>query len=145
MRPSASVAVTVKATGPSTVGVPLITPVAGARVRPAGSDPAVTAKVLVPPPPVVVSACVNGWPLVVGARAAGPTPSGSETVRVSACAPVLPSASAAVTVKGKAPVAVGVPLMTPVAELRVRPAGSVPLVTAKVYGPVPPPAVTGKL
>ncbi len=36
--------------------------------------------------------------------------------------------------------AVGVPLMTPVAGVRVSPAGSVPLVKDQVYGVVPPDA-----
>ena len=48
--------------------------------------------------------------------------------------------SVPVMVKLKLPVAVGVPLSTPVLA-RVKPVGSVPVVVAKVYGPVPPVAV----
>jgi hypothetical protein len=36
------------------------------------------------------------------------------------------------------PAAVGVPLTSPVVELSVKPAGKVPLVTANVFGEVPP-------
>src|SRR5450756_332006 len=45
-------------------------------------------------------------------------------------------------VKEKEPVAVGVPVMAPVAVLSERPVGSAPAVTAKVYGAVPPEAET---
>lgn len=55
---------------------------------------------------------------------------------VDAAAPA-PNALVAVTVKLAAPAVVGVPLMTPVEVLRVRPAGSEPLPMAKVNGPVP--------
>ncbi len=55
MQPFASVAVTVKPKGPTTVGVPERTP-AALRSSPAGSAPAVTAKVTAPTPPVWVSA-----------------------------------------------------------------------------------------
>ena len=54
-------------------------------------------------------------------------------------APVL--LSVAVMVKLTAPLAVGVPVIAPALE-SVRPAGRAPLVIAKVYGPVPPLAVT---
>ena len=49
----------------------------------------------------------------------------------------------AVTVKLNPPVAVGVPERTPLL-LRVRPVGTVPVVVAKVNGPVPPEAVTSR-
>ena len=55
---------------------------------------------------------------------------------------VLPEASFAVIVRLEVPVAVGVPLMTPVAGLRARPEGRVPAVMLKVYGVVPPVACT---
>jgi hypothetical protein len=42
------------------------------------------------------------------------------------------------TVKVEVPTIEGVPEMTPVEELIVRPAGSVPLATAKVFPPDPP-------
>src|SRR5215831_19154516 len=45
------------------------------------------------------------------------------------------------TVKPEVPVAVGVPEITPLAGVRVSPAGSVPLAIDHVYGGVPPVAV----
>ena len=51
-------------------------------------------------------------------------------------------ASVAVIVKLNWPGETGVPEMTPVALLSVRPGGSAPLETAKVYGGVPPVAET---
>ena len=46
--------------------------------------------------------------------------------------------SVAVTVNEKVPAVVGVPLIWPLVKLSVRPAGSAPLVTAQLYGVVPP-------
>lgn len=54
-----SVAVTVKVcVVAAAVGLPLIVPVVGASVRPAGSDPVVTLQVYVPEPPPAVSVAV---------------------------------------------------------------------------------------
>ena len=47
-------------------------------------------------------------------------------------------ASASLTVKLAVPTAVGVPLMTPLVLLSVRPAGSAPCVIDQVYGVMPP-------
>ncbi|PJN08399.1 hypothetical protein CG723_28880 [Streptomyces sp. CB01635] len=71
----------------------------------------------------VAVAQVGAWTVMVNSLTAGGT-SGSGSV--------------AVTVKVKAPVVVGVPVMAPVVALRVRPGGSAPPVTAKVGLPVPP-------
>jgi hypothetical protein len=49
-------------------------------------------------------------------------------------------ASVTVTVNDAVPAAVGVPEITPL-ELRVNPAGSVPELTLKIYGVVPPVAL----
>lgn len=59
---------------------------------------------------------------------------GAAIVNVYCRVPVKLCASVAVTVIGKAPACVGVPLRTPVVALRVRPVGSVPLVTVKEKG-----------
>ncbi|CAJ0822895.1 hypothetical protein LMG18101_05255 [Ralstonia flaminis] len=56
-------------------------------------------------------------------------------------APVPVLLSVARTVKVLEPSAVGVPETTPVLAFRLRPAGSVPLDTAYVYGAVPPVAL----
>ena len=56
--------------------------------------------------------------------------------------PGQPFASVAVIVKLKVPARVSVPEMTPVLALSVKPFGSAPLETVKVYGAVPPTAET---
>jgi len=48
--------------------------------------------------------------------------------------------SVTVTVKSEVPAAVGVPVMIPVESSRLKPAGSVPVVTDHVYGVTPPEA-----
>ena len=53
-----SVAVTVKLAVPAVVGVPEITPVAPARAKPVGSEPAVTDQVMGAAPPVDVKAAL---------------------------------------------------------------------------------------
>ena len=80
VRPSRSVAVTAKANGPFAVGVPPITPVAGASVRPAGRVPAATAKVSAPRPPVATTGVAYATPLLSGGTLAVATASGSTTV-----------------------------------------------------------------
>ena len=50
--------------------------------------------------------------------------------------------SVTVIVKVKDPAAVGVPERTPVAGFNVKPAGSDPVVTANVYGLMPPVAAS---
>ncbi len=56
VEPSGSVAVTVKLNGPLAVGVPETTPLLEIDM-PAGSAPAVRAKLNAPDPPVALSAC----------------------------------------------------------------------------------------
>ena len=50
-------------------------------------------------------------------------------------------ASVAVMVRFAVPLAVGVPLIAPVAVLRLRPGARLPAVMAKLYGAVPPAAL----
>ena len=66
------------------------------------------------------------------------------TVMDSGCAgDVLPALSFTVTLNDDAPVADGVPLIVPLLALKLRPAGSVPLLTVQLlYGGVPPVAVS---
>src|SRR6185295_3112568 len=66
----------------------------------------------------------------------------ASTGSVYGCAPVTPLASVAVTVMFEEPTAPGVPEMTPEAPASVSPPGSVPAVTAKVYGARPPAAAS---
>src|SRR3990170_6960936 len=56
----------------------------------------------------------------------------------SAFVAVAPLSSVALTVKFEVPAAVGVPLISPVALLRLSPAGSASTVTAHVIGALPP-------
>jgi hypothetical protein len=66
------------------------------------------------------------------------------TVSWKLALPVAEAASVTVTVNVVvASVAVGVPLICPLVVLKLIPAGSVPPLNAKVYGVVPPLAVTG--
>src|SRR4051812_20327733 len=57
--PVESVTVTVKCVVPPAVGAPLIAPVAGSSVRPAGSAPAETDHVYGPAPPITLSVALN--------------------------------------------------------------------------------------
>ena len=65
---SASVAVTVKVVMPTSVGVPLISPVLASRPNPAGRAPAVTANVAMPVPPAVSSSTVYGVPTLAAGQ-----------------------------------------------------------------------------
>ena len=67
---------------------------------------------------------------------------GEPTVMLSAFDALAEPLSDTITVNGKEPAAVGVPLMTPVAGLSTRPAGNAPDETDHVYGAVPPAAAT---
>ncbi len=108
---------------PTAVGEPLMTPVAGAMLRPAGSG--LAEKLVGDPDAVIVK--LNGVPTVPGRVSGlfvmiGATPAAA-TVMVSVALPVpllfvAPSRTAVV------PAVVGEPLMTPVAGAMLKPAGS---------------------
>jgi hypothetical protein len=86
--------------------------------------------VLAVPPTVAV----NVW-LCDGRRetedGVNETDTGAFTVRLN-CLEVDAPSSVALTLNVKTPVAVGAPLMTPVVDAKLRPAGSAPLVTTHV-------------
>jgi hypothetical protein len=63
--------------------------------------------------------------------------SGAKIVMLKACVAVFESESVTLTVKLLVPVAVGVPLMTPL-ELRVNPVGRLPDNSDQVLEPLPP-------
>ena len=110
---------------------------------PAGSEPAWTANVYGAVPPLAVIVLLYALPVVAPVSAPGAGASvivGQVMSSVYAALPVQPFASVAVTVKLEDPTAVGVPVRLP-SPASVRPAGSEPLVTAKVYGLAPPEAV----
>lgn len=138
-----SVAVMVKFAVPDAVGVPSMTPVAPCSVRPAGNDPAVMLHETGRVPPLDCSV-VAGYTLFI-------VPPGSDVVVIvkGGGAITMPSAFVAVsagvvesltcTVKSAVPAAVGVPVITPVALCKVRPAGRAPAVNVHdEYGGVPP-------
>ena len=126
-----SVAVTVKLKIPAAVGVPLSRPFE-LRARPPGNAPEVIANVKGAVPPLaemVWLMAVATLPLV---NDVGETKMvGAFTVRENVWALEAVVESVAIMLKLNVPPAGAVPLRTP-AELSVRPAGSDPLVTAKV-------------
>jgi hypothetical protein len=98
-------------------------------------------------PPLAVTG-VNGVYAVFTVRlllaTAWVTVSAPLTVRLNVLLEVAEAPSVTVTVNVVwASVAVGVPLICPVVVLKLIPAGGVPPLRAKVYGVVPPLAVTG--
>ena len=143
-------AVIVKLKVPPVVGVPEMTavvPLVGFRFRPGGSAPLETVKVYGGVPPLAVIVWLYGTPRTGVGSVAGLTVMNGQpgTTGITMEYVRLPGqllASVAVIVKVYWPDVVGVPEMTPVVVLSVRPGGSVPLVSAKVYGAVPPVAET---
>lgn len=124
-----SVAVTVRVafpTGPN--GVPLITPVEGFNVKPAGKDD--TCQVCAPVPPFAISVREYGTPTIPSGSAVVVISSGGivdviATVAVAVCGGVPESVTVNVTMAGTV-VGDAIPLTTPVAALNVKPDGSVP-------------------
>jgi hypothetical protein len=146
--PAASVTVTVNVVVTSVVvGVPEISPVAVLKFSPVGSVPPLKVKVYGVVPPLAVTgvkgvAATSTVSVVVGT--AWVVASAGFTVRLNVLLEVAVAASVTVTVNTVVvSVAVGVPLICPVVVLKFMPAGSVPPLNAKLYGVVPPLAVTG--
>ena len=109
----------------------MIAPVDAFSVRPAGRDPVATENVYgVIPPLTVMAALLKGTftppEVVAGHVSEGPP----EIVKVQLVAAAVPFASFTWIVK--LPDAVGVPVIAPVDEFSVRPAGSAPVVTENV-------------
>ena len=126
---------------PAAVGVPLKIPVAAPSVKPAGKVPELTVQVTAPDAPVAVNDWLYAVPTVQFGSVDGAMVNTPEMVRVYARVPVCASESVACTVNEDVPAAVGVPLIMPVPAPSVRPAGSVPELTAHVTAPVAPLAV----
>lgn len=138
-----SVALTVKLNVPDAVGVPVIAPLL-ARVKPAGSAPALTDHEYGGVPPVALRFCCgyavpavpDGSDVVVTVGGVG---AGLMTI-CRGCVPDRFAESVALTVKLYVPAVVGVPVSAPVLA-SVKPGGNAPTLTDHVYGGVPPPAV----
>src|SRR5512140_2942725 len=92
-------------------------------------------------PPLAVIVWLYAEPVVPAGSVGGESViTGQSMVREYARLPEQPFVSVAVTVKENAPVTVGVPVRPP-PEASVRPAGSAPALSAKVYGAELPEAV----
>ena len=122
--PTKFVALTINVAGAS--DAPLSCPVVWFRTTPIGSDPT-TDQVIVGDPVasnLIFNCCLGGAVrvvvVIVGAVGMGPT------VRVNRCAGDDPVAFVAITSKVMIPTDIVLPLMTPVAGLRLSPNGSDP-------------------
>ena len=129
----ASVAVMVKVAAVVLVGVPVMAPVLVFKVRPAGSVPLVTAYTYGAVPALAAALDEYGVPTVSEAFSVANVSTGqifNANVRV----PLQPRESVAGKVSEvPAPLlVVGVPLITPVEALKLKPEGSVPVVSASV-------------
>ncbi len=139
--PALSCTVTENLEVPVPRGVPIMMPLAGFRTMPFGRIPLVTVQFLYGGvPPAAVSGCeysANTMPLGSGFVV---MVTGLVTVMENAWAgEVAPGLSWTVTLKLEVPTAVGVPLMVPLEDPRVKPLGSDPLLTVQFwYGGVPP-------
>lgn len=148
---AASVTVTVNVVVASaTVGVPLTCPELVLKLIPVGRVPPLRAKPYGVVPPVTVTgvnAAIAVLTVPVRLATACVVVSGAAaglTVSPKVFDDVAPAASVAVTVKVVAVSGVvGVPTTCPFVVLNVSPFGSVPPLSANMYGVVPPPAVTG--
>jgi hypothetical protein len=119
------------------VGIPLIAPVAGFNVNPAGSVPEFSTQAYGSVPPVAVSANVYGEFTTPLGRAAVVITSGDMIVSVRGGVVVADCCgvpeSVTLNVNGVAEAAAeGVPLITPVVGFNVNPAGSVPAINDHV-------------
>lgn len=112
-------------------------PVDDVSVRPGGSDPAETLHAYGVVPPVAANVVVYDVPSEPAGRVAVVTVTGAVTEMVSDRVAVRPAESVTFAVNEVLPVAVGIPLITPVLPSRVSPAGSEPAEMLHVYGAVP--------
>ena len=138
---AASVTCTVNDTVPAVVGVPEITPVDAAKLKPAGSDPALTLQLYGAVPPLACSVAEYAVPVVPPGSDTVVTVGGwaaAATAILNAFVPLLFAASVTCTVNDTVPVVVGVPEITPVDAAKLKPAGSDPALTLQLYGAVPP-------
>jgi hypothetical protein len=127
--PRESTTCAAKGKDPDAVGVPMMAPVDEFSVRPAGRLPEVIEYVYGATPPVAFRLELYGTPTCpavaahasVGVATAIVMPHEFELVPAA-----VPRESTTCAVKGKAPGAVGVPVMAPVDGFSVRPVGKLP-------------------
>ena len=139
--PKLSFTVTLNEAVAAVLGVPLITPLDAFKLKPAGSAPLLTVQLLYGGvPPVAANVWLYATPTVPPGSDVVRTDGPAITVMESGCAgEVFPRLSLTVTLNEEVPVALGVPLITPLEEFRLKPPGSDPLLTVQLlYGCVPP-------
>jgi hypothetical protein len=137
---AASFTCTVNDAVPAVVGVPLTCPVA-LSANPAGKAPALIDQLYGFVPPLACSVVEYAVPAVPPGSVVVVTVggcAGAATTTLKAFVPVLFAESLTRTVIDTVPAVVGVPLITPVDETRLTPAGNVPALRLQVYGVVPP-------
>jgi hypothetical protein len=137
VKPTESVTLTAKLNGPGVVGVPVMAPEEVFSASPGGTLPAMIANLEGPVWPVTTIAELYPVPTspVLAAQfkpklGGGGISSGAASIVIRQEELGVPRESVTFTVK--VPVVVGVPVMAPVAVLRVRPAGRAPEATEKV-------------
>ena len=115
------------------VGVPVTAPVLVFRAKPAGKLPLVTAYTYGETPSLATALDEYGAPTLSVLFSTASVGTG-QTFKANVRVPLHPRASVAVNVSEvPAPLlAVGVPLITPVEALKLKPEGSVPVVSASV-------------
>jgi hypothetical protein len=127
--------------GAVAVGVPEMRPFAVFKLSPAGSEPDTAHERGAVPPDTA-----TGWeyavPMVPPGNELVVIDSAAATEMESALEVEAPALSATWMVKPGAPAVVGVPVMAPVLEFRLNPAGSEPADTVQLRDPVPPVALT---
>ena len=142
IQPNESVATTVIELRDKPVGVPLMSPVVAFNIKPGGKMLFDKAHVTAPVAPLTVSGWLYVAPNTASGKLAGVITSTPQVLTVKLREPVQPAASVAVMVKVALPAVVGVPLITPVVPLSIKPAGSEPFVTLNANVPVAPVALT---
>ena len=129
--PPLSVNFTVKAPVPAAEGVPLMTPVDVARLRPCGNVPSDIAQVTGETAPDTARVAEYAEPAVALGSVTLVIIGLDMTVICRACVPVSPAPSCALRVNWDVPLFCGVPLIVP-ALLIASPAGSAPTVRDQV-------------
>ena len=119
------------------VDAPLITPVEAFKDNPVGKEPEVTENIFAPVPPVATTVAEYGVFCVSSGNEAVVIDTAGLIVTVySLKASAPPSVHFILNVK--TPVALGVPLITPVVEFKLSPVGNAPESIENVNGPALP-------
>ena len=118
------------------VGVPLSRPVDAFNVNPAGSVPLVTAQVIVALPDAA-NVCEYALPVWPDGNGETVVITGAEFTLRLICLDAVPKALVARTVRLLTAIAVGVPVMAPVALFNANPWGKAPRASAQEMGVVP--------